>query len=70
MLLDTDEAVYFTALYDFLLREHSVNLAQAILRLLHIPFEHPYQLEKCRSIVVNSIELPIYSYIVEDDYYM
>ena len=28
MLLSTDEAEYLTALYDFLLREHAINLAQ------------------------------------------
>jgi hypothetical protein len=59
MLLDTDEAVYLTALYDFLLREHVVNLAQAILRLLHIPFEHPYQ-------IINVVDPPMQSYIIDD----
>ena len=70
VLLSTDEAEYLTALYDFLLREHAINLAQPILRLLHIPFENPHQLARCRDIVINSIERPSYSYVVNEGYYM
>jgi hypothetical protein len=67
MLLETDEVAYFTALYDFLLREHAVNLAQAILRLLHIPFNFPYQLSLCRTHIIDTAEEPIYSYVVGNE---
>lgn len=66
MLLESDEVVYFTALYDFFLREHALNLAQFILRILHVPFQHPFQLGTCRDHIVNAVEPPIYSYIIRD----
>jgi hypothetical protein len=66
MLLEGDEVVYLTALYDFLLREHATNLAQMVLRILHVPFRHPYQLSTCRDHIINAIEPPIYSYIIRD----
>lgn len=66
MLLETDEVVYFTALYDFLLREHAINLAQIILRLIHVPFRHPYQLGVCRDHIVNAIEPPTYSHLIRE----
>jgi len=65
MLLEANEVVYLTALYDFLLREHTVNLTQLILHILHILFQHPYQLGTCRDHIVNAIE-PLYSYIICD----
>jgi len=67
LFLNTDETIYLVALYDFCLREHSVNLAQAILRILHIQFEDPYHLSKCREVIVDRIDLPTYSYVVEDE---
>jgi hypothetical protein len=65
-ILSIEEAIYLTALYDFLLREHALNLAQQVLRILHVSFENQAQLGLCRDIIIDAIDLPSYSYIIPD----
>ena len=61
-LLTSDQAIYLTALYDFLLREHVLNIAIPILRLLHIPFRDGHQLSLLRGTIIETIDLPLESY--------
>ena len=62
VFLHIEETEYLTALYDFLLREHAIDLSQTILRLLHISFDSPFQLSMCRTNILDEIEEPMYSF--------
>jgi hypothetical protein len=66
-ILSAEQAQYFTALYDFLLREHALYLAEPILQLLHISFPEPNQLNLLFRHIVNIIEPPLYSYVLYND---
>ena len=66
-LLNAEQAQYFTALYDFLLREHAVNLARPILHLLHLTFPDIYHLALARKAIVNVIEPPILNHSLYGD---
>jgi hypothetical protein len=66
-ILDFEQARYFTALYDFFLREHALNIARPILHLLHIPFSHSHHLNLVHKVIVDAIEPPIHSFILHDD---
>ena len=70
MLLDSNEVQYLTALYDFLLREHVIQVAHPILKLLHVFFRHPYQLGMCRDHIVDAIDEKSYAYVIDSDYHM
>jgi hypothetical protein len=67
IILSTDEAIYLTALYDFLLREHAIDTAQQILRILHIPFQSPYELATLRNTIIDVIDPPNTSFTLFDD---
>jgi hypothetical protein len=68
MLLSTPETVYLTALYDILLREHLVHMAQQILRILHTPFPDSFQLATIRDTIIDCIDPPTTTYhLYEDD---
>jgi hypothetical protein len=66
-ILSIDQAVYFTALYDFLLREHALFLARPILQLLHISFPEPTQLNLVFKHIIDTVERPLYSYLLDDE---
>jgi hypothetical protein len=68
-ILSYDQAVYFTTLYDFLLREHAGFLARPILQLLHITFPHTEHLDYVFEHIVDMVERPLYLYQLnrEDD---
>src|SRR6266545_5723579 len=42
VLLDKNEAAYFTAAYDFFLCEHKCSIANEILNILHLPFPNSF----------------------------
>ena len=65
-LLDTDEASYLTAAYDFFLREHRCSTANEILNILHLPFSDPYQLFLVREHIVDVIDPPPFVYSLHD----
>ena len=52
------EAVYFTALYDFLLREHHFALAREVLALLNVPFSGAFDIMLLRQYIINEIVPP------------
>jgi hypothetical protein len=66
-ILDKQQAIYFTALYDFLLREHAINIARPILHLLHTSFPESAQLNLLHSHLIDAVEPPIYSYMLYDE---
>jgi hypothetical protein len=68
-ILSYDQAVYFTTLYDFLLREHAGFLARPILQLLHITFPRTEHLDYVFEHIVDTVERPLYLYQLnrEDD---
>jgi hypothetical protein len=68
-MLDGNQAQYFTALYDFLLREHAINIARPILQLLLIQFPESEQLEQILTSIVDVIEPSPFSYMLYDDDY-
>jgi hypothetical protein len=65
-LLSKEQAVYFTTLYDFLLREHAIFIARPILKLLHISFPDADHLQLVQDEIVDTIEPPLYSYQLYD----
>ena len=64
--LDTEEAVYLTAAYDFCLREHFTMLAQEILRILRFEIECPQALGQVRQQIVDKLEDPQWEYSLYD----
>jgi hypothetical protein len=67
MLLESDEVQYFMALYDFCLQEHAIQLTHPILKLLHVPFQNPYQMGICCNTILNAIDPSSYAYVVDDN---
>ena len=65
-LLDTDEASYLIAAYDFFLREHRSSTANQILNILHFPFRNPYQLFLVRELIVDIIDPPPFVFSLHD----
>jgi len=65
-LLDTDEASYLMAAYDFFLHEHQCSTANEILNILHLPFSDPYQLFLVREHIVDVIDPPPFVYFLHD----
>jgi hypothetical protein len=65
-LLDREQALYLTALYDFLLREHAIGIATPILRLLHISFQEAGQLKLLCDIIIDIIDPPLSSFMLYD----
>ena len=65
-VLSYGQAVYFTALYDFLLREHAIFLARPILQLLHVSFPGTNHLDLVFDHIIDEVEPPHYSYLLSD----
>ena len=65
-LLDSGEAAYLTAAYDFLLREHKCSVANEILNILHLPFPNPFQFFLVRENIIDFIESAPYVYSLCD----
>ncbi len=61
-LLDSNEAAYLTAAYDFFLREHKCSTANEILNILHLPFPNPFQFFLVREQIVDIIDPAPYIY--------
>jgi len=57
-ILTTDEAIYFTAAYDFFLREHSSPIARELLVLLNIPFRYEYDYQCIQTHILDEIIPP------------
>jgi hypothetical protein len=65
-LLDSGEAAYLTAAYDFLLREHKCSVANEILNILHLPFPNPFQFFLVRENIIDFIDPAPYVYSLCD----
>ena len=52
------EAMYFTAVYDFLLRKHHFALAREMLALLNVPFSHSFDIMLLRQSIIDEIVPP------------
>ena len=57
-ILTFTEAIYFTALYDFLLREHHFALAREVLALLNVPFSGAFDIMLLRQYIIDEIVPP------------
>ena len=68
-ILTTDEAIYFTAAYDFFLREHHHPLAQELLTLLSLPFPHAWDLMLLQQYLVDRIAPPSNISAYDPDYF-
>jgi len=57
-ILTFSEATYFTAVYDFFLREHHFALAREVLALLNVPFSGSFDILLLRQHVIDEIAPP------------
>ena len=65
-LLDSNEAAYLTAAYNFFLREHKCSTANEILNILHLPFPNPFQFFLVRENIIDIIDPAPYVYSLCD----
>ena len=66
-ILNRDQALYLTTLYNFLLREHAVLMARPILHIIHMFFSESRHLRLVLKHIVEFIKPPRYLFRIDND---